>query len=189
MSFAIPRGALEEAFGAGNLVTIPQERLNAAVRHAGARRFLTEVGLPVVEDFVYDPGEHLGSGLPAAGSVEPELDDFDNLPDTVGDWVAMGYCFEDTLVLDGDTGIVWVLPDGELEARTVNSGIDLFVSFLTALHRDFDRFDEGVALATRQAAADALTAQLRAADPSAFGGPESYWSGVLDQLVHDYPAF
>ena len=187
MTFAIERAELEAAFGPGTLVSVPEERLNTAVTDPGTRRFLTGTGLPQVPDFLYEPEGTLEEGLPPAAEIEPELPDAEGLPASAGHWVALGYCYGDTMLLDGSTGTVWSLPQGELRVEIANTSVDRFARFLASFFRDFPSFDEGTTLETRLAAAGALTDELRAVDPAAFDDSQGFWCRVLDGLTHDYP--
>lgn len=187
MSFAIERRALEDQFG-DRPTTVPEERLNKVVTHAHSRRFLAEVGLPQVLDFLYESEGALEAGLPLAVTAEPELFEFEGLPASADSWVACGYCHADMVILDGNTGTIWSLPQGELHAGIANTSVDRFARFLASFFRGFGAFGEGTTLQTRQAAAEALAQELRAVDPVAFADPQSLWLRVLDGLVHDYPA-
>lgn len=186
MNHAVSRGELETVFGPGHVVTVPAERLNPLVTHEDTRRFLAESGLPDVPRFLYETHGEPSSGLSTVGDVEAEFGDFEELPDTARHWVVLGYCYGDTTILDGRTGEIWSLPQGALYAERVNSRIDLFVRFLVAFFRDAAGFGDRTDLATRRAAAERLTAELRAVDPAAFAEPEGFWYRLLEQLTLNY---
>ncbi|WP_052850427.1 SUKH-4 family immunity protein [Streptomyces avicenniae] len=184
MSFAILRAELESAFGTGRLVAIPDGRLNPLVTHPQTRRFLAEVGLPVVEGFAYEPLEYLAVGLPNAVDGDPEFSGVRGLPETAGHWVLLGYCFGDLIYLDGATGLLWELIDGTV----VNSRVDLFTRSLLVLFRRWDDFAEGVPNSFRDSAAEKAEAEIQAVDrdavdPEPLDQPERFWSRILETLA------
>ncbi|WP_168220767.1 SUKH-4 family immunity protein [Streptomyces sp. RFCAC02] len=183
MDFAIERRGLEAAFTPGRLAVVPPGRLSGAVTHEGARRFLTGVGLPVVSGFLYEPEDALTCGLPDADEFEPEFDTLTDLPETAASWVALGFCHGDTLFLDGTTGLVWALPQGEVCADVANGGVDRLARFLADLFAEWDAFDEGTPRAAREAAAGRLRAAFAAVDAVATGHPGTLWNRILDGLV------
>ncbi|WP_052849880.1 SUKH-4 family immunity protein [Streptomyces avicenniae] len=187
MDLPVLRAELVSVFGAGRLVAVPDERLNPLVTHPETRRFLTEVGLPVVDGFVYDPLEYLAVGLPDAVDDDPEFAEVEGLPETAGHWVPLGYCFGDQIRLDGATGLLWELIDGTV----VNTRIDLFTRTLLALHRRWDIFRPAVPYLSRLSAAQAAEAEIRTVDPTVLDPdapgqdkPERHWNRVLDCLAH-----
>lgn len=186
MSFAISRSELEAAFGPAHVATVPAERLNPAVTHAATARFLTEVGVPDVADFIYQTMDTVASGLPDLRTVMPEIYEIDDLPQAADDWVAMGFCCgDDAVILDGGSGEVQVMVDGEEAPEFLNSSIDLFALFVTAYFRDRE-YIEAKNLETRKTATDNLVVELRAADPAAFADPESYWYQIVERILYGY---
>ncbi|RMI46022.1 SUKH-4 family immunity protein [Streptomyces triticirhizae] len=175
MEQAITRAELAATFRARRLVTVPEERLNPRVVHPLSRRFLSEVGLPVLPDFVYDPMDDLTNGLPSAVDTQDNLHMFDNLPESVESWVRLGLFHHEPVFLDGTTGALWEL----LGVAMVNSRIDRFARCLQALHqhrRGYARWSPG---RVRQATTDRLMETFAAVDPEATTRPECYWNGAL----------
>ncbi|KAB8162164.1 hypothetical protein FH609_024780 [Streptomyces sp. 3MP-14] len=175
MSFVVSRGELAASFGADRLVTVPDERLNPRVVHPLSRRFLSEVGLPALPDFVYDPMDNLAEGLPSAVDTQNNLHTFDNLPETVDSWVRLGLFHHEPVFLDGTTGALWEL----LGVAQVNSRIDRFARCLQALHRHRRGYARWSPSRVREATTDRLMAEFAAVDPEATTRPECYWNGAL----------
>lgn len=186
MSFAISRSELEAAFGPGHVATVPAERLNPAVTHAATARFLAEVGVPDVSGSIYQTVDAVASGLPDLRAQRPDIYEVGDLPPTADSWVAMGFCYDDdAVILDGSTGMVWVMADGEEEPVCLNSSVDLFALFITAFFRN-RKYLGAESLETRKKATDNLMVELRAADPAAFEGPESYWYQIVERILYGY---
>ncbi|MBV9025654.1 MAG: SUKH-4 family immunity protein [Streptomycetaceae bacterium] len=186
MSFAISRSELEAAFGPAHVATVPAELLNPAVTHTATARFLAEVGVPDVSDFIYQTVDTVASGLPDLRSERPDIYEIDDLPRTADSWVAMGFCYgDDAVILDGSTGEVRVMVDGEEAPGFLNSSVDLFTLFITAFFRDRE-YIEAKNLETRKKATDNLVVELRAADSTAFADPESYWYQIVERILYGY---
>ncbi|WP_062213891.1 SUKH-4 family immunity protein [Streptomyces sp. NBRC 109706] len=175
MAFAVSHGDLEAAFGAAHVTTIPPDRLNPAVTHPDSRRFLAEVGLPTADRFLYAPLECLTSGLPNAVDFDPGFGYLEVPPKTVEHWVGLGFCQAHRIFLDGATGIVWLLPDGESEAYVLNTRLDLFARCLCSVRRRWDVLAGPTDIDLRTTIVDELAATFAALDPAAINSPETTW--------------
>ncbi|UED87374.1 SUKH-4 family immunity protein [Streptomyces profundus] len=184
MSFAVSRADLEAAFGADHVTVIPPERLNPLVVHPESRRFLAEVGLPALDRFLYVALEYLDSGLPSAQDFYPWFGDLEALPETADHWIGLGFCQAHGTYLDGATGIVWLLPEGESEALILNTRLDLFAQCLVSVHRHWDILAGTTHYTVRTPIADELADEFEALDPAASAVPESAWRfWVLSSLT------
>ncbi|WP_043266949.1 SUKH-4 family immunity protein [Streptomyces sp. CT34] len=185
MTFAISRAEIAAVFGAEGLATVPPERINPAVTHAPTARFLEEVGLPDVPEFVFwDDGE-LGSGLTSALDRIAHLGDFTEAP--LDGWGVPGYTCTDTSLLDGATGKVWIFLDGDAGVAFVNSGIDLFARFLAALHRNAELLHPDHDMPEDiEAVAKEPNGELRALDPAAFADDRCLWPVMPERLAWDW---
>ncbi|WP_055495034.1 SUKH-4 family immunity protein [Streptomyces sp. TP-A0356] len=182
MTLAISREAMEKEFGAGHLVTVPADRLNPAVTHAPTARFLTEVGMPDLEEFFYTIDEELASGLESALGRQADLSDYTDQP--VGDWVVLGSFMGDMFLLDGATGVVWISADGEGTINLVNSGIDLFARFLAAFHRDAEALHPDFNAPDEiEEAMNNLVAEVRGFDPAAIDHELGYWQQLSERVA------
>ncbi|WP_078857015.1 SUKH-4 family immunity protein [Streptomyces sp. NBRC 109706] len=184
MTFAVSRADLETTFGADHVTTIPPDRLNPAVVHPDSRRFLAEVGLPAADGYIYEPLEYLDSGLPNARDFYPWFGDLEARPVTADHWVGLGYCQAHGTFLDGATGIVWLLPEGESEALILNSRLDLFAQCLLSVHSRWDILVGPTHYTVRTPIANALADEFETLDPAASAVTESTWRHwVLDTLT------
>ncbi len=186
MSSAISREELETAFGAEHLVTVEPGRLNPVVTHEESARFLTGAGLPDVDGFLFMIDDDLASGPASAAARKPWLADCEGAEGGIGDWVILGFFWDDVVLLDGATGAVRVLVDGTSAVVPVNAGVDLFARFLTLLRGELGAMALGDDVeddAEHEAIGARLLERLRALDPAGFAAEESYWSDMVDSIV------
>ena len=185
MSFAISRAELESTFGAGDIVTVARDRMNPVVTHEDTARFLSDVGLPNADDFLFMPDDELGAGMSDARERVPSLDAHLDAPGGADAWTVLGFFWDDFLFVDGRSGQVWVLNDGLGRTQFANSGIDLFAAFLAVFHGSLEHLGFDRPVEESKAAVDNLTVELRALDPAAFADPESYWYQVLERVLSE----
>jgi hypothetical protein len=185
MTFSISREAMEAEFGADHLVTVDADRLNPAVSHAPTARFLTEVGLPDVREFVFRIDPRAASGLDSALDRQANLGDYTDEP--VGDWVVLGTFMGDEFLLDGATGAVWISVDGEGTVNFVSSALDLFARFLAAFHRDREMLHPDVNTPDEiEAVMNNLVVEVRGFDPAAVDHEKGYWRDLPDRVAWQY---
>jgi hypothetical protein len=184
--FAVSRGELDAAFGAGRVAVIAPDRLNPAVTHPDTGRFLATVGLPAVGDFLFAADDGLAGGLVPAVGRRPWLPELPGVDAGVGSWVVLGFFWDDVILLDGATGRVLVLVDGTSQVVPLNSGVGLFARFLTEVRRALPALTEGDEDEdddVHEAAGARLLQELRGLDPAVFGARPGYWDGVVDAVV------
>ncbi|WP_328394972.1 SUKH-4 family immunity protein [Streptomyces sp. NBC_00390] len=111
----LPKGLLDEEFGADEVVRVAPSRLPAALEHEPTRRFLTEVGLPQEAlMFWMDEEETLLLSLPEdreRSKQNPDHDHLwngtDELPPEAEHLLVLGGLMHDfTVLIDGRTGAV-----------------------------------------------------------------------------------
>lgn len=127
---------LVDAFGDGEVRRFDDGDLPAGVSHAGTRRFLTAVGVPtdLKSGFLslsrFDPLPETHARKAAAGHWTWDL------PDGADRWYVLGGFFGGDVALDGATGKVFFIPDGDVPPRPMHSGVDALAYFVYAFQRD-----------------------------------------------------
>lgn len=182
MTFAISREAMEKEFGADNLITVPADRLNPAITHTPTIQFLSGIGMPEVEEFVYTIDEELISGLESALDRQSNLGEFTDEP--LDNWVVLGYFMGDMFLLDGATGAVWISVDGDGTVKFINSGIDLFARFLASFHRDSELLHPDINIPDEiETAMNNLIVEVRGIDPAGVDHEQGYWHELADRVA------
>lgn len=182
MTFAISREAMEKEFGADNLITVAADRLNPSLTHAPTIQFLSEVGLPDVEEFLYTVDEELAAGLEGVLDRQSNLGDYTDEP--VDNWVVLGSFMGDMFLLDGATGAVWISVDGAGTVNFINSRIDFFARFLAAFHRDTEMLYPDYNTPDEiEAAMKNLVTEVRGFDPAAVDHERGYWHELTDRVA------
>ncbi|MCQ4079465.1 SUKH-4 family immunity protein [Streptomyces sp. RB6PN25] len=185
MTFAISREAMEKEFGADNLVTAPADRLNPAITHAPTVQFLSEVGMPDVDEFVYTVDDDLASGLVGALERQPNLGDYTDKP--LDNWVVLGWFVDDKYLLDGATGEVWIKVDGDETVKFMNTRVDFFARFLASFHRDYELLHPDYAMPDEiETAMNNLITEVRGLDPFGVGHEQGYWHELADRIAWQY---
>ncbi|PWI41609.1 SUKH-4 family immunity protein [Streptomyces sp. ICBB 8177] len=185
MTFAISREAMEKEFGAGHLIRVPADRINSSVTDAPTVRFLSEVGLPRAEEFVFTPDEELPSGLRRALDVWPGLADSTDEPADA--WVVLGSFMGDGFLLDGASGAVRLYVEGEDAIRFMNTRIDFFARFLASFHRDRELLHPDFATPDEiEEAMNNLVVEMRGIDPGGVDHESGYWNDLADRVAWQY---
>ncbi|MFF1873186.1 SUKH-4 family immunity protein [Kitasatospora herbaricolor] len=179
---------LETCFGAGALWRPAAGDLPAGLEHAGARAFLSEVGIPAVRlDFAdYDSSE-----LPEKGMWEEDPDELfgNRYPDDDSPPKSYSYCIGRRnllhLMLRGDTGVVELYdPDGWDHAAGYGGyaadSLPALVGALGLLALHEERLTGGDAAAALAELTVLLGKLGQDADNS------SFWAPVLEYLEEEY---
>ncbi|MGP3771900.1 SUKH-4 family immunity protein [Streptomyces sp. SDT5-1] len=186
----IDRETMERHFEPSDMVTLDEAQL-AGVTHAETRSFLRDVGLPHQENkwFYLDLG--FSGGSVRLGDVHPEIADaFDNLPPTAADWISLGDIPYDGIAVDGETGIVYCLPDDGAEIYPLNASIHAFAHFLCLLEEERKNYDFGAVeeFIDTTGAAARLLSRMQESDPTSVGDEDSTWRRMLEYVEEGIPA-
>lgn len=186
MTFAISREAMENEFGAENLITVPAGRLNPVITHEPTARFLTEVGVPADDGaFPFIPDDELASGTRGALDAQSNLGDFTDEP--LGDWVVLGWYGNDMFLLDGATGHVWINADGAGTVNFLSTRLDFFARFLAAFHRDDELLSPDTNTPKEiESAMDNIVVEVRGFDSEGVDHEKSYWSTFAERLAWEF---
>jgi hypothetical protein len=132
----------------------------------GAKRVLTEVGLPREADLQFTRSD-------------PE---WVMAADGVHKYCKIGSDYGTEICIVTDSGVVFSLSSsGRHQARFVNSGLEHFVEFLCRVTVARRRL-LGLADEEADAQVEGLEAELRARDPRAFSTPNRWWSVIFEQM-------
>ncbi|MGW0733555.1 SUKH-4 family immunity protein [Streptomyces sp. NPDC002851] len=137
------RDWFEETFGEGSCHRLDPDQLPAGLIHRGARRFLTDTGLPDIRSLL-----HLGITPPSGGRALVEVPWPSTGPDapwrqqakveapTSGPFYELGHWMYSRLLLDGATGQLWRDTTGGMHEPLAGSSLSQFF----AMVRLFDEF-------------------------------------------------
>ncbi|MFI2205506.1 SUKH-4 family immunity protein [Streptomyces sp. NPDC020192] len=148
LALDLPRGLLEEVFGAEDLVRFTDAQLPAALAHPPTRRFLTEVGLPG-NGLMFDPEREAPVTLPqdwAESQRDPQhahlWDGSEQLPPDAEHLVVLGGLVHDLEVLvDGRTGALSYTELAADHVVPVNADVST-LAFTLWLHRREQELNE-----------------------------------------------
>ncbi|MEV5824221.1 SUKH-4 family immunity protein [Spirillospora sp. NPDC052242] len=128
--------ALVDAFGEEDVRRFDDGEVPAGVAHAGTRRFLTAVGVPTdlkngfLNLSLFEPLPERHAARSAKGHWTWAL------PANADQWYVLGGFFGGDVALDGATGEISFIPDGDEPPRPLHSGVDALAYYMYALQRD-----------------------------------------------------
>lgn len=183
----LTREAMEAAFAADELITVPERDLEA-VPAVDAREALRVLGMPRFPNPWFSTDTGIGDGFTRIGEfLDWDLADrYDDVPPGADRWIRLGSIPYDGIALDPATGKVHCLPQ-DAEIYLLNSTLRHFLHFLYALQTERPNFDpewEGDEEPDPEGARQRVEATMRSVDPTALEHSGSLWFDVL-QYIED----
>ncbi|MEV2273217.1 SUKH-4 family immunity protein [Nonomuraea africana] len=181
----VTRELLESLYGAGGVIRLAADEIHPAITHEPTRRFLAEVGLP--RNGVHEEG-WTGDRLRCVKPMTewwPEEDVRElracaGLPGDLGAVFMLDYVHVGHLFLDGRTGLVYELCEGQGTARIANRDVESYAYFAYVIHRERALWcGKEAHLDAAYWCAEDLALELHTYEPQAMAGDESLWPLTL----------
>ncbi|WP_026403505.1 SUKH-4 family immunity protein [Actinomadura rifamycini] len=186
---------LRDTFAETEILRPAAESIPGEITHPETRDFLSRTGLPrTLRNGAVDIDDIGDGGWQTLGALWEEIRPHGwtwTMPEHPERWFSLGGIFGlGLLVLNGETGQVWIIPENDDEDLTpVHSGVDTLAYYMYAIERDRERYSREFALSIERdaddprdeadaylAAARALAAELHEVDPTPFvNGIDEAW--------------
>lgn len=189
----VNRTMMESVFPLEELVTVQGTDLPSGMDET-AQTILTNVGLPDDRSSFFFVDGRLTDEEPVGRFARcaelPHFSQYRDMPEGWTDWLVIGGIYEDGVILDPASGMVYSLPDGEYTARPLNKSLDSFVYFLYLLQSERPNYDYSVSedISDSEGTAVSLRDRMVRTDPLPFQGVEPAWSEDFDWDAEDAPA-